>query len=229
MKKYIKQLWNYSTKNTKAQNMLSYLYNVIGRNHRKIKGKNTIIKTGAFLKEIVFDIEGNNNVIILKRGAVVRNTTFLIRGNNNTIILEEYCRYNGGSLWIEDSFAQIIIESKTTVEEAHLACTENNSEIHLGKDCMLAKGIEIRTGDSHSIIDISSGKRINFAKNVLLKDHVWIGSRAMILKGVIIEEHSVVAAGSVVTKSMPSHVLIGGVPAQVIKTGITWERERIRN
>jgi maltose O-acetyltransferase len=46
---------------------------------------------------------------------------------------------------------------------------------------------------------------------------VWIGSRAVVLSGVTIGEHCVVAAGAIVTKSMPSYSLVGGVPARVLR------------
>lgn len=52
---------------------------------------------------------------------------------------------------------------------------------------------------------------------VIIKENVFIGNNVTILKGVEIGENSVVAAGSIVTKKFPSNVIIGGVPATIIK------------
>ncbi|MEJ2763085.1 acyltransferase [Photobacterium sp. MCCC 1A19761] len=53
--------------------------------------------------------------------------------------------------------------------------------------------------------------------SIHLKENVWVGTGCTILQGVTIGENSIVATGSVVTKSMPANVLIGGNPARVIK------------
>jgi len=52
---------------------------------------------------------------------------------------------------------------------------------------------------------------------VKIGDNVWIGMGSYILKGVTIEDNSIIAAGSVVTKSMPSNIIAAGVPAKIIK------------
>ena len=52
---------------------------------------------------------------------------------------------------------------------------------------------------------------------VTIGDDVWIGANAVILPGVHIGRHCVVAAGAVVTKDVPDHSLVAGVPAKVIK------------
>ena len=52
---------------------------------------------------------------------------------------------------------------------------------------------------------------------VKIGDNVWIGMNAVILKGVTIGENSVVAAGSVVTKSVESNAVVAGNPATVVK------------
>ena len=52
---------------------------------------------------------------------------------------------------------------------------------------------------------------------VIIEDDVWIGSRAIILPGVIIHRGSVIGAGAVVTRDVPEYAIVGGVPAKVIR------------
>jgi acetyltransferase-like isoleucine patch superfamily enzyme len=54
-------------------------------------------------------------------------------------------------------------------------------------------------------------------KPVTIGNDIWIGANAVILPGVTIGDHSVVAAGAVVTKDVPPHSLVAGVPAKIIK------------
>lgn len=93
---------------------------------------------------------------------------------------------------------------------------------------MLAYDIDMRTTDSHSILDLKTGKRINPAKNISIGAHVWIGSHVVILKGAEIGAHNIVAAGTVVTsmKTEPN-VIVAGNPAKTVKSGIDWTYERI--
>ena len=53
---------------------------------------------------------------------------------------------------------------------------------------------------------------------MIVGDNVWIGMGAVILKGVTIGENSVVAAGAIVTKSVPANVVVAGNPAVVSLT-----------
>lgn len=93
---------------------------------------------------------------------------------------------------------------------------------------MFAYDIDVRTGDSHSIISTASNERLNHAQDVVIGDHVWVAAHCIILKGVRIPEDSVIATGSVVTGSYQTPgILIGGNPARQLKEGISWVRERI--
>jgi acetyltransferase-like isoleucine patch superfamily enzyme len=102
---------------------------------------------------------------------------------------------------------------------------KNRGYIFIGKDCMISSNVHIRTGDSHSILD-ENGNRINYAKSVNISNHCWVGEGAKILKGVTLDENSVVATGSIVTKSFNSNSLIGGAPAKEIKQNISWNIKR---
>ena len=196
-----------------------------------IKGTNNAIDidNSVILNNCKFDIIGNNNKIVINKSSILNNVTFFIRGNNNTIIIEKRVRFNrGGSFWIEDYDCEAIVGESTTFEDTHIAATEPNSKIIIGKDCMFANGIDLRTGDSHSIIDAITKKRINYAQNIEIGNHVWIAAHASVLKGVSISDNSVVATRSVVTKSFSEkNILIGGIPAKKLKENINWDRERI--
>ena len=82
----------------------------------------------------------------------------------------------------------------------------------------LAQGITV-TALNHNFEE--SSKRIDeqgvTTKPVIIGNDIWIGANAVLLPGVTIGDHSVVAAGAVVTKDVPPHSLVAGVPAKIIK------------
>ncbi|WP_033148498.1 DapH/DapD/GlmU-related protein [Prevotella sp. P6B1] len=90
--------------------------------------------------------------------------------------------------------------------------------VKIGNHVNLAQGITV-TALNHNFGDTS--KRIDeqgvSTNNVIIEDDVWIGANAVILPGVKIGTHCVVAAGAVITKDVPPHSLVAGVPAKIIK------------
>ena len=112
------------------------------------------------------------------------------------------------------------------------------SKISIGKNCQICnrftaisegEGIEIGdnvlVGSSVTVLDsdfheIDPEKRVDGnpkTGKVVIGDNAWIGDRVMILKGTAIGKNSVVAAGAVVSGEFPANVVIGGVPARVIR------------
>jgi len=198
-------------------------------NHYHIKGtKNKVLTKHTTLKACTFEIIGNNNTITFGEGSVAKHTRFSIHGTGCQIEIGANCYLGENTcLHIEDSDSYITIGSKTTVGEALLAVTEPRSKIEIGSECMIAHNIEIRTGDSHSILDLETDKRINYAKDIWIGNHVWVGAYAKILKGVCIQKDSIIGLGAIVTKNIPANSIAAGNPAKVIKKGITWCRERL--
>lgn len=126
---------------------------------------------------------------------------------------------------------RIIVEkdSHLTVGDG-LVCNGNveirsaeGKSIHIGNDCLFANPV-IYNSDMHSIFDISSRLRINFAKDIFIAHRVWLAQGSRILKGSYINNDSVVAADSLVNSAYPANSLIGGSPARVLKTNISWHR-----
>ncbi len=72
------------------------------------------------------------------------------------------------------------------------------------------------------------GERINPSKDIVIEDHVWIGTKVTCLKGVHVSKDSIVAATTTLCKSydVPNSI-IAGVPGKIIKNGVNWSTARI--
>lgn len=158
--------------------------------------------------------------------AVLKNAKIFIQGNNNKVTIKSFAYLEGTVVHIEDNNCTIEIGEHTFVGPSHLACTEDGRSIIIGRDCMLSSNINVRTGDSHSVVDYE-GNRINPASSVEIGDHCWVGEGAKVLKGVVLKNDTIVASGSIVTKSFSSNVLIAGNPARIIKENVSWDKQRI--
>jgi acetyltransferase-like isoleucine patch superfamily enzyme len=104
--------------------------------------------------------------------------------------------------------------------------------IEIGSHCLVSWNVGIADSDFHPLEPaqrlVDAKALAPFYKDrpprpklhtapVIIADNVWIGMNATILKGITIGENSVVAAGSVVTKSVPANVVVAGNPAVVVK------------
>lgn len=114
-------------------------------------------------------------------------------------------------------------EGKGIVIGNHVSANRNltiycANSVEIGDDVMMGSGILI-TDNDHGIDPTQRDFRAQplIARTVKIGNGCWIGEKASILSGVEIGEHSIVAAGAVVTKSIPPYSIAAGVPAKVIK------------
>lgn len=171
-------------------------------------------------------IEGTNNKIVVGKNTALKNLTIELKGSNNLIKIGDQCRI-AGKIVAKDDGQSIVIHNKTSFMNVHLLAQEGKN-ITIGEDCMFSRRIEVRTTDSHSVIDIETNERINHAKDIVIGNHVWVGADVTILKGVTIPDNTIIGANSVVTKSFEEkHCVIAGSPAKILKRGVTWDRKRI--
>lgn len=196
-----------------------------GRKGNKIQYKN------ALLKKCRMELKGSDNEIIIDRLATLNHCLIHIQGNHNRIFIGSSVFLNYTELWIENEGNVLEIRQKTSMDgkkeyPVHLAVIEGTKMI-IGEDCMFSSGVELRTGDSHSIVD-SDGKRVNASRDIVLGEHIWAGTRSLILKGTRIGSDCVIGAGSIVTGSFEEEgCAIAGNPAGVVRRQISWKRERI--
>lgn len=105
-----------------------------------------------------------------------------------------------------------------------LKVLSTRAKVSIGNDVMFGPNVTVITGDHR--IDILDRPMISLTdkdklpendQDIVFEGDNWIGANATILKGVKIGYGAVVAAGAVVTKDVPSHSIVGGVPARVLK------------
>ncbi|MGD8189397.1 sugar O-acetyltransferase [Brevibacillus ginsengisoli] len=90
------------------------------------------------------------------------------------------------------------------------------AEVRIGDECMIAPNVGIYTA-GHSI-EPKNRNKTGYGAPIKIGNNVWIGGHSAILPGVSIEDNSIVAAGSVVTKDVPANTIVAGNPAKVLKS-----------
>lgn len=93
-------------------------------------------------------------------------------------------------------------------------CFQDQGGVIISDDVLIGQQVVLATLN-HDIVP--SKRKDMFPRPVKIGKNVWIGAHATILSGVEIGENSIVAAGAVVTKSVPDNVVVAGVPAKIIR------------
>jgi len=122
-------------------------------------------------------------------------------------------RLYGGSSVVVSPGARLTLGDGFMNNGASIVCF---SQIALGDGVVIGPGASIRDSDSHTISGSSQA-----TQPISIGDHVWIGERAMILKGVTIHDGAIIAAGSIVTQDVEAGALVAGVPARFVRPA-TW-------
>lgn len=159
---------------------------------------------------------------------------------------------NGTLMFSDNDINGSIRQSNLRMDNNSLLETKKSFSVYYGADIILFKDAKLRLGSGffNSNIKIRCHKKIEIGDNVAIShdvtimdsdahdglwdgyektkpikigNHVWIGTRVTILKGVTIGDNAIIAAGSVVTKNVPNNTIVAGVPAKVIKININWK------
>src|SRR5690606_6640647 len=142
-------------------------------------------------------------------------------GGNNTFVIGDKSKLTG-VIKVGKGCTLRIGERLTSTGGLKIHLSEGKS-IHIGNDCMLGINVNIYNHDYHPIFSASTGKRLNYSKDVIIKDRVWLANNVTILKGSIINSGSAIGIGSIVSCEIPENCIAAGSPARVIKEDIIWD------
>lgn len=144
---------------------------------------------------LINSIKGKFKVEIFSGGEVHIGSFLMTRGPMYLKCTEEACIQIGKECFFN-----------------HNCSVTSTAKITIGDNCMFANNLVIVDHD-HVIKDGSVSGELK-AEPIVIENNVWVGANVTILKGVYIGEGAVIAAGAVVTKNVPAHSKVMGVPAR---------------
>lgn len=142
-------------------------------------------------------------------------TRLLVESGATMEVHKPFYMYAGSYIRVVKG-GHLIIKGGFINENVQITCGDT---VTIGSDCTIGRDVIIRSYDGHKIC--KDGYKVS--EPITIGSHVWIGQRAMILKGVTIGDGAVIAAGAIVTKDVPAHSVVGGIPARVLQVNIEWE------
>ena len=174
------------------------------------------------------DVKGTGNLIEIGRDVKLNNVRISITGDGHTLKIGNGTVWNEwGWIRIEDENNSVIIGDNGDFRGCFFTCSDKNTAINIGEDCLFSADVVLRTSDSHSVLD-EAGERINPGRSVEIGRHVWIGNGANVLKGSKVGDNSIVGTMSVVSgKTIPQGSIVAGNPAKILRGGVNWCKSRI--
>jgi len=139
-----------------------------------------------------------------------------VKGANNITIMnkvkfDENC-------YLDARGGNIFIGNETMFNRCVYINASIGGKITFGDDCIIGPNVIFRTANHNYMqTEIPIKEQGHETKNISVCDDVWVGAAAIILPGVTLGKGSVVAAGSVVTKTVPEYQVVAGNPARFIK------------
>lgn len=203
-----------------------YLYLLKGRLYGtfvKIFKKSHFINKGTLVSDcntkLILDSEAKINILDLlnlsgnsicnnKRSSILRmdkNTRLNVNGSFSFYYGADIILFEGAELNLGNSFIN---------SDCKIRC---HKSITIGDGCAISHDFTVMDSNAHKLNGDKGTKAVRIGNDV------WIGTRVTVLPGVTIGDGAVIAAGAVVTKDVPAKSLVGGVPARIIKSDVTWE------
>ena len=184
------------------------------------------------LLRVSISIKGTGNSISIgKNIRVGRGLQIHVRGHDNKVII-------GDSIEVVDNLSIGILKSccngvvsigdGTTFWKTSLKNYDTASLLSIGKDCMFSYDTSIVNTDEHAVLN--DGSVVNRGQRLELSDHVWVGWGASVLKNTTVSKNSIIGRGAIVSgKFEEEGSVLVGVPARVVRKGISWSRKSVND
>jgi acetyltransferase-like isoleucine patch superfamily enzyme len=147
-----------------------------------------------------FGVRLQGRAVIGGGGRILLGRSVVLMGH---VVPVEILARRGGTVAIGD---QTVINYGVSIS-AHESVT-------IGRQCHIGHYVFIYDNDQH---DIENKFMLPPSRAVVIEDRAWLGTRAMVLKGVRIGHDAVVGAGSIVTQDIPPRSIAVGSPARVVR------------
>lgn len=146
-----------------------------------------------------------------------------VTGAGATIFVGPDCEITAGSLYCGGG-SSVVFNGGLTATWGAVIDARNGGSIVAERDQLWATNVYVATDDMHRLEDLATGARINpFGAHIQFGQHVWLGRDATVTGHVDIGDGAVVGMQSMVRgQKVPPNTAVGGVPARVLREGITW-------
>lgn len=159
-------------------------------------------------------------------GSKLCNCSFVFNSSKgNSVEIGSYCNLQNAEFILRNGGGNKIKigDHCTTGGNVQFAACEGKTII-IGDDCQFAHDISLWTTDHHPIYDYNH-IRINGARDIILGNHIWLGTGTLVLKGANINNGNIIGAHSVVSANCDeTNSIYVGAPAKLKKKNVVWER-----
>lgn len=185
---------------------------------------NSLTLSPKFLSDsdAVVTIRGRGNRLYVEDPLVPNAAKFLLSGGA-TLIVRADSNLNELSVSAVAAGALIDIGAWCSFNGCSQITVHERATIIIGAFSLFGNGCRIAASDVHKIISLATRERINPAGDITIGERVWAAEDVTILRNSKIGHGSIVGSGSLVRDVFPPYVSLAGVPARIVRTGVTWE------
>ncbi len=193
--------------------------------------------------QVSVDHPHDNDVTLSPKYLAASSGTVEIRGKGNRIYIEDPLFANSARFFLANGATVIVrMDSNLNDLQVHalapgatieigpwcsfssgvLITAHEPSRIEIGAFCLFGSDCRIASSDVHKVLDLTTQERLNPPGDILLGEHVWAAPGVTILRNAVVGRDSVIGAGSLVRDVFPPNVSLAGLPARIVRTGVTW-------